>query len=214
VPAFLRTEILPCAASVKFTLYSVQAMNAIIRSGDSAMDAGNFQLAQSSYGLAADYIQYTNSAQAQHLRTLAATAAGRVLGVDRPLEQGNSRPSAAFKDRVRQFQSEQGLEATGELDAPTRDSIGRMKLQGTEVVVAPIADAFPSTSSPEPASESEPAASAAATAAAAQPEVPTNKLIESRIRASEALRVPASPETAELARVNRSRAATKVGGNK
>jgi hypothetical protein len=203
VPGFLLTEILPCAPRVEFTLYSVQTMNAIINTGDFAMGSGNFQIAQSNYGLAADRIQYSDPERAQKLRGLAATAAGRLLGVDRPLDSTNTRPSVEFSDRVRAFQSEHGLEATGELDSATRDSIGRIQVRGKEIVVPPAA-----------ATESSAIAPAAAAAVDAAPAVSSTTLIDPHLRASEALKVPASQDSAAIERASRNRAMTKAGSNK
>lgn len=186
VAAFLRTDIVECARTVEFVLYAVQVMNAIIREGDDAMTAGNLQVAQAKYGFAADRIQYANPARARELRELSTIAAGRVLGVDQPLDPGSSAPSLEFKDRIRKFQSDTGLAATGELDGATRDSIRRMELRNDAVVVPPAArdggQTLPVT-------------------AVRPDEKPV--LNQARINASDAVRVEASPETARIIHANR-----------
>ena len=92
------------------------------------------------------------------------------------------------------FQKQNGIGATGNLDARTRESIGRMQLRGDAVVVPPAA----STSS-------SPASSAAASAAPALVVTPQTltPAVEVRVSPAEMLATPASPQTAAMIRANR-----------
>jgi hypothetical protein len=194
VAAFLRGPAQECAGRVEFMLYSTQATLQFIKRGDDASKGGDLLVAQSNYGMAADRLQFAEPEKARQLRVLSTVAAGRALGVDQPVQGqgGAERPTTEFKDRVRVFQKENGIEATGELDARTRDSIGRMQLRGGAVVVPAAA-----SSSLSPAGDA-----AAAPALVVTPQAVT-PAVEVRVSAQEILATPASPQTAAMIRANR-----------
>jgi hypothetical protein len=176
-----------CSPLVEFMLLSTRTTFEIMRRGDVASEAGNFTLAQSNYGIAADRLAYAKPAESRRLRVLSTVAAGRVLGVTRPVKgaDGKEQPTVEFKDRVRVFQRENGIEETGELDARTRESIGRMQLRGADVVVPPAAAV---THRPD------------ATAVSPQEPAPAIAL---HLNPTQMLAVPASPETAAIIHANR-----------
>lgn len=194
-----------CSPRLKFMLLSTRQTFEYMRRGDDASAAGNFTLAQSNYGIAADRLAYAKPAESKRLRVLSQVTAGRALGVTKPVEGagGNERPTVEFKDRVRVFQRENGIEETGELDSRTRESIGRMQLRGAEVVVPPAAAAAPKATLNPAVVAASPAIAAAATATAPAPP------IEVHFSAVEMLAVPASPEQAAVIRANR-RAASRA----
>jgi len=197
VAAFLRGPTQDCAERVEFMLYSTQATLQFIKRGDDASRGGDLLVAQSNYGTAADRLQFAEPEKARQLRVLSTVAAGRALGVTQPVQggDGRERPSAEFKDRVRVFQKQNGIEATGDLDARTRDSIGRMQLRGGAVVVPPAA----SSGALGPASA---AAAAAAPALVVTPQTVT-PAVEVRVTSAEMLATPASPKTAAMIHANR-----------
>ena len=198
VAAFLRGPTQVCAERVEFMLYSTQATLQFIKRGDDASQGGDLLVAQSNYGTAADRLQFAQPEKARQLRVLSTVAAGRALGVDQPVQGagGSEQPTAEFKDRVRVFQKQNGIDATGELDSRTRESIGRMQLRGDTVVVPPAASgAF----SPAGA-----AVVAAAPALVVTPQAVTPAL-EVRLSASELLATPSSPKTAAMIHANRVR---------
>jgi hypothetical protein len=196
VAAFLRGPTQNCAERVEFMLYSTQATLQFIKRGDDASRGGDLLVAQSNYGTAADRLQFAEPDKARQLRVLSTVAAGRALGVTQPVQGagGNEQPSPEFKERVRVFQKQNGIEATGDLDARTRESIGRMQLRGGAVVVPPAA----STATVGPAS-------AAAPALVVTPEAVT-PAVEVRVSAVEMLATPASPQTAAMIHANRASA--------
>jgi hypothetical protein len=196
VAAFLRGPTQDCAERVEFMLYSTQATLQFIKRGDDATAGGDLLVAQSNYGTAADRLQYAEPEKARQLRVLSTVAAGRALGVTQPVQGagGSEQPTSAFKDRVRVFQRENGIEATGDLDARTRESIGRMQLRGGAVVVPPAA-----SSGLSPASA---AAVAAAPALVVTPQAAT-PVVEVHRTSVEMLAVPSSPQTAAMIRANR-----------
>jgi len=199
VAAFLRGPTQDCAERVEFMLFSTQATLQFIKRGDDASKGGDLLVAQSNYGTAADRLQYAEPAKARQLRVLSTVAAGRALGVTQPVQGagGSEQPSPEFKDRVRVFQKQNGIEATGDLDARTRESIGRMQLRGGAVVVPPAA----STGAVSPASA---AAVAAAPALVVTPQAVT-PAVEVRMSTVEVLATPASPQTAAMIHANRAR---------
>ncbi len=199
VAAFLRGPTQECAERVEFMLYSTQATLQFIKRGDDASRGGDLLVAQSNYGTAADRLQYAEPDKARQLRVLSTVAAGRALGVVEPVQgaDGHERPSAEFKDRVRVFQKQNGIEATGELDARTRDSIGRMQLRGGTVVVPPIA----SGGALSPASA---AALSASPALVVTPQEVTPAL-EVHVSTMEMLATPASSKTAAMIHANRAK---------
>jgi hypothetical protein len=196
VAAFLRGPTQDCAERVEFMLYSTQATLQFIKRGDDASAGGDLLVAQSNYGTAADRLQYAEPEKARQLRVLSTVAAGRALGVTQPVQglEGSEKPSVEFKDRVRVFQRANGIEATGDLDARTRESIGRMQLRGGAVVVPPAA-----SSGLSPASA---AAAAAAPALVVTPQAAT-PAVEVRVTSQELLATPVSPQTATMIRANR-----------
>jgi hypothetical protein len=198
VAAFLRGPTQDCAERVEFMLFSTQATLQFIKRGDDASRGGDLLVAQSNYGTAADRLQYAEPDKARQLRVLSTVAAGRALGVTQPVQGagGSEQPTSEFKDRVREFQQQNGLEATGDLDARTRESIGRMQLRGGAVVVPRAASGALS-----PASA---AAVAAAPALVVTPQTVT-PAVEVRVSAAELLAVPASPQSAAVIRANRAR---------
>jgi hypothetical protein len=204
VAAFLRGPTQDCAERVEFMLYSTQATLQFIKRGEDASKGGDLLVAQSNYGTAADRLQYAEPAKARQLRVLSTVAAGRALGVTQPVQGagGSEQPSPEFRDRVRLFQKQNGIEATGDLDARTRESIGRMQLRGGAVVVPPAA----STGAVSPASA---AAVAAAPALVVTPQAVT-PAVEVRMSTVEILATPASPQTAALIHANRMKAAAAV----
>jgi hypothetical protein len=181
-----------CSTRLEFTVLSTLTTFNLMKSGDEASAAGDFTLAQSNYGLAADRLAYAKPAEARRLRVLSTVAAGRVLGVTKPVNgvDGREQPTEEFKDRVRGFQRDNGIEETGELDARTRESIGRMRLRGAEVVVPPAAAVD---------GRIDAAVVTAATPAPQEP-VPT---ITVNLNATQMLAAPASPETAAIIHANR-----------
>ncbi len=187
-----------CAARVEFMLLSTLATLQFMKRGDDAAAAGDLLAAQSNYGIAADRLEYAKPEQARRLRVLSTVAAGRALGVTQPVQGagGSEQPSVEFKDRVRLFQKENGIRETGELDARTRESIGRMQLRGAEVVVPPTANGAMS-----------PANAAAVSAASALVVTPqaTTPAVEVRVTSTEMLALPASPQTVEIIHANRAR---------
>ena len=199
VAAFLRGPTQDCAERVEFMLYSTQATLQFIKRGDDASHGGDLLVAQSNYGTAADRLQYADPDKARQLRVLSTVAAGRALGVTQPVEGagGSEQPTPEFKDRVRVFQKQNGIEATGDLDARTRESIGRMQLRGGAVVVPPAAtsSAFSSSSA---------VVAAAAPALVVTPQAVT-PAVEVRVSAVEMLATPASPQTAAMIHANRVR---------
>ena len=199
VAAFLRGPTQDCATRVEFMLYSTQATLQFIKRGDDASAGGDLLVAQSNYGIAADRLQYAKPEQAQRFRVLSTVAAGRALGVTQPVQGagGAEQPTVEFKDRVRQFQKENGIKETGELDARTRESIGRMRLRGNEVVVPPTASTGTMTA----------VTAATVTAGPALAVTPQTAIpaIEVRVNAAEMLVLPASPQTAEIIHANRAR---------
>lgn len=199
VAAFLRGPTQECAERVEFMLFSTQATLQFIKRGDDASKGGDLLVAQSNYGTAADRLQYAEPAKARQLRVLSTVAAGRALGVTQPVQGagGSEQPSPEFKDRVRVFQRQNGIEATGDLDARTRESIGRMQLRGGAVVVPPAA----SSGAVSPASA---AAVAAAPALVVTPQAVT-PAVEVRMSTVEVLATPASPQTAAMIHANRAR---------
>jgi len=199
VANFLRGPTQGCAARVEFMLFSTQATLQFMKRGNDATAAGDLLVAQANYGIAADRLQYAKPEESRRLRVLSQVAAGRALGVTQPVQGANGveQPTAEFKDRVRQFQREQGIRETGELDARTRESIGRMQLRGREVVVPPAAE----NSATTPANA---AAVAAAPALAVTPQAVT-PAIEVRVKTVEMLALPASPQTTEIIHANRAR---------
>ena len=196
VAAFLRGPTQDCAERVEFMLYSTQATLQFIKRGDDASKGGDLLVAQSNYGTAADRLQYAEPEKARQLRVLSTVAAGRALGVEQPVQGagGSEQPTSEFKDRVRTFQKQNGIEATGNLDARTRESIGRMQLRGDAVVVPPAA-----STSFSPASA---AAVAAAPALVVTPQTLT-PTVEVRVTPAEMLSTPASPQSAAMIRANR-----------
>jgi len=200
VAAFLRGPTQDCAARVEFMLYSTQATLQIMKRGDDASAAGDLLVAQSNYGIAADRLQYARPEEARRLRVLSTVAAGRALGVTQPVQGagGAEQPTVEFKDRVRLFQKENGIKETGELDARTRESISRMQLRGSEVVVPP-------TTGNGANSPANAAAVAAPPALAVTPQAAI-PAIEVRVKTAEMLSLPASPQTAEIIHANRTRA--------
>jgi hypothetical protein len=197
VAAFLRGPTQECAERVEFMLYSTQATLQFIKRGDDASHGGDLLVAQSNYGTAADRLQFAEPEKARQLRVLATVAAGRALGVAQPVQGagGNEQPTSELKDRVRVFQRENGIEATGELDSRTRESIGRMQLRGGAVVVPPAA----SSNALNPASA---VATAAAPALVVTPQAVT-PAVEVRVSTAEMLATPASPKTAAMIQANR-----------
>jgi hypothetical protein len=187
-----------CSTRIQFRLLSTRQTFEYMRRGDDASAAGDFTLAQSNYGIAADRLAYAKPAESKRLRVLSQITAGRALGVTRPVEGagGNEQPTAEFKDRVRVFQRENGIEQTGELDSRTRESIGRMRLRGADVVVPPAAATTPEATVNPAAVVVAPAGAAAAVPVAAPP-------LEAHISTVEMLAIPASPEQAEVIRANR-----------
>jgi hypothetical protein len=196
VAAFLRGPTQDCAERVEFMLYSTQATLQFIKRGDDASRGGDLLVAQSNYGTAADRLQYAEPDKAQQLRVLSTVAAGRALGVTQPVQGagGSEQPSPEFKDRVRVFQQENGIEASGDLDARTRESIGRMQLRGGAVVVPPAA-----STGLGPASA---AATAPALVVTPQAVTPT---VEVRMTRAEIMATPASPQTAAMIRANKAK---------
>jgi len=196
VAAFLRGPTQECAARVEFMLYSTQATLQFIKRGDDASKGGDLLVAQSNYGTAADRLQYAEPEKARQLRVLSTVAAGRALGVEQPVQGagGSEQPTPEFTDRVRTFQKQNGIEATGKLDARTRESIGRMQLRGDVVVVPPAASSSLSPSSA--------AVVAAAPALVVTPQTLT-PAVEVRVSAAEMMATPASPQTAAMIRANR-----------
>jgi hypothetical protein len=184
-----------CNTRLEFTVLSTLTTFNLMKSGDEASAAGNFTLAQSNYGLAADRLAYAKPSEARRLRMLSTVAAGRVLGVTQPVKgvDGNEQPTVEFKDRVRVFQRDNGIEETGELDARTRESIGRMRLRGAEVIVPPAAAVHPQ---------------ADAVAVSPQEAAPT---IAVHLNTTQLLAVPASPETAAIIHANRKKALHAAG---
>lgn len=201
VAAFLRGPTQECAARVEFMMFSTQATLQFIKRGDDASAGGDLLVAQSNYGTAADRLQYAEPEKAQRLRVLSTVAAGRALGVTQPVQGdgGAEQPTVEFKDRVRVFQKANGLRETGELDARTRESIGRMQLRGKDVVVPPAA----SSSALTPANA---AAAAAAPALVVTPQAVT-PAIEVRMSTQQMMAIPASPQTAAMIHANRAKAA-------
>ncbi|HEU4781110.1 MAG TPA: peptidoglycan-binding domain-containing protein [Steroidobacteraceae bacterium] len=197
VAAFLRGPTQDCAERVEFMLYSTQATLQFIKRGDDASAGGDLLVAQSNYGTAADRLQYAEPEKSRRLRVLSTVAAGRALGVTQPVQgtDGREQPTTEFQERVRVFQRQNGIEATGDLDARTRESIGRMRLRGGAVVVPPAA----SSGSLGPASA---AAVAAAPALVITPQAVT-PAVEVRVTAVQMLAAPASPQTAAMIHVNR-----------
>jgi hypothetical protein len=184
-----------CSARLEFTVLSTLTTFKLMKSGDDASAAGNFTLAQSNYGLAADRLAYAKPEEARRLRVLSTVAAGRVLGVTQPVKgaDGKEQPTVEFKDRVRVFQRDNGIEATGELDARTRESIGRMELRGPDVVVPPAAAVTPAAGS---------TTFATAEVSAAVPAQPATAFTVN-VSAAQLLAAPASPETAAMIHANR-----------
>jgi hypothetical protein len=196
VAAFLRGPTQECAERVEFMLYSTQATLQFIKRGDDASRGGDLLVAQSNYGTAADRLQFAEPDKARQLRVLSTIAAGRALRVTQPVQgaDGSEQPTGEFKDRVRVFQKQNGIEATGDLDARTRESIGRMQLRGGAVVVPPSA----SSGGLSPAS-------AASPALVVTPQAVT-PAVEVRMSTAEILATPASPQTAAMIHANRARA--------
>ena len=128
VPDFLRAAPQPCAATITFRLHGTRATLALIQLADNATRTGDLLVAQANYGLAAERLQYANPDEARHLRVLAATAAGRILGVQNPTTSidGQETISSEVADRLRTFQREAQLPQTGELDSATREAISKM----------------------------------------------------------------------------------------
>lgn len=176
-----------CATRVEFLLLSTGTTFAYVTRGDQESAAGNFMSSQLSYGIAADRLSYAKPEQSRRLRVLSQVAAGRALGVNRPVEgiDGKEKPTVELNERVRVFQKENGIPENGELDAPTRDAIGRMKLRGGNVVIPPAASA----------------AAAAAVAVAAEAPPP----LEMQFSTVQMLAIPAAPVTAEIIRANRTK---------
>jgi len=199
VAAFLRGPTQACAERVEFMLYSTQATLQFIKRGDDASRGGDLLVAQSNYGTAADRLQFAEPEKARQLRVLSTVAAGRALGVTQPVQGsgGREQPTAEFKDRVRVFQRQNGIEATGDLDSRTRESIGRMQLRGGAVVVPPTA----STGALSPASA---ATLSASPALVVTPQAVT-PAVEVRVSTVEMLATPASPQTAAMIHANRAR---------
>jgi hypothetical protein len=197
VAAFLRGPTQDCAERVEFMLYSTQATLQIIKRGDDASAGGDLLVAQSNYGTAADRLQFAEPEKARQLRVLSTVAAGRALGVEQPVQGGggSERPSPEFKDRVRVFQRENGIEATGDLDARTRESIGRMQLRGGAVVVPPAT----SSGGLSPANA---AAVAAAPALVVTPQAAT-PAVQVHMTTVTMLAVPSSPQTAAMIHANK-----------
>ena len=196
VAAFLRGPTQDCAQRVEFMLYSTQATLQFIKRGDDASRGGDLLVAQSNYGTAADRLQFAEPEKARQLRVLSTVAAGRALGVEQPVQGagGSEQPTPEFTDRVRVFQKQNGIEATGELDARTRDSIRRMQLRGDAVVVPPAAlSAF---------SPANAAAVAAAPALVVTPQAVT-PAVEVQVSPAELLATPSSPKTAAMIHANR-----------
>jgi hypothetical protein len=199
VAAFLRGPTQACAERVEFMLYSTQATLQFIKRGDDASRGGDLLVAQSNYGTAADRLQFAEPEKARQLRVLSTVAAGRALGVTQPVQgsDGREQPTAEFKDRVRVFQKQNGIEATGDLDSRTRESIRRMQLREGTVVVPPTA----STGALSPASA---AALSASPALVVTPQAVT-PAVEVRVSTVEMLAAPASPQTAAMIRANRAK---------
>lgn len=199
VAAFLRGPMQECASVVEFMLYSTQATLQFIKRGDDASAGGDLLVAQSNYGTAADRLQFAEPEKARRLRVLSTVAAGRALGVTRPVQGdgGAEQPTVEFKDRVRLFQKENGLKETGELDPRTRESIGRMQLRGRNVVVPPAA----SSGALSPATA---ASMVAASTLVVTPQAVT-PAIEVRMSTTRMLAIPASPQTAAMIHVNRAK---------
>jgi hypothetical protein len=197
VAAFLRGPTQDCAERVEFMLYSTQATLQFIKRGDDASRGGDLLVAQSNYGTAADRLQYAEPAKSRQLRVLSTVAAGRALGVTKPVQGagGSEQPTAEFKDRVRVFQKENGIEASGDLDARTRESIGRMQLRGGAVVVPPAA----MSGAAGPAN----AAAVAATPALVVTPQAVTPAVEVHMSTVEMLAMPASPQSAAMIHANR-----------
>ena len=201
VAAFLRGPTQDCAERVEFMLYSTQATLQFIKRGEDASRGGDLLVAQSNYGTAADRLQYADPTKSRQLRVLSTVAAGRALGVTQPVESsgGREQPTPAFKDRVRVFQRQNGIEPTGDLDARTRESIGRMQMRGDAVVVPPAVS---------PGAFSPATAAAAAPALVVTPQAATPAL-EIHVSTAEMLATPASPQTAVMIHANRLHAVAK-----
>jgi hypothetical protein len=204
VAAFLRGPTQECAERVEFMLYSTQATLQFIKRGDDASAGGDLLVAQSNYGTAADRLQYAEPEKARQLRVLSTVAAGRALGVTQPVQGagGSEQPSPEFKDRVRVFQEQNGIEATGELDARTRESIGRMQLREGAVIVPPAASA----GALSPASA---ASLAAAPALVVTPQAGT-PAVEVHVTSAQLLATPASPQTAAMIHANKTKSKAAV----
>ena len=205
---FRQGKLVDCSPRLAFVMYSVMRTLNISREGQDALDSGNLLLAQERLGLAADRYEFTEPVEARRLRLMSTAAAGRLLGVTNPIDSQGAQPvpSEELRQRVRAFQAEHDLQATGELDAPTRSAISRMQLRGADVVVPPAAGvqkldaplADPRATMPA----SEAAISAAAAAATAQVPAPAPDL---RTSVQQVMVAPASPDNAAIIHGNHSK---------
>jgi peptidoglycan hydrolase-like protein with peptidoglycan-binding domain len=211
---FRQGKLVDCAPRLDFVMYSVQRTFNISREGQQALDRGDLLLAQERLGLAADRYEFTAPAQARRLRLMSTAAAGRLLGVADPIDSQGAQPvpSEELRQRVRAFQAEHALQATGELDARTRAALSRMQLRGADVVVPP-ATQVPRSGAPladpratVPASEAALPAAAAAGAASIQEPAP-----DLRTSVQQVMAAPASADDAAIIRGNRLKAQQMQG---
>ena len=197
--AFLRGPTQVCSGRVEFMLYSTQATLQFIKRGDDASRGGDLQVAQSNYGTAAERLQYAEPAKARQLRVLSMVAAGRLLGVSQSVQgpDGSEEPTTEFTDRLREFQKQNGIGTTGDLDARTREFIGRMQIRGDVIVVPPVASG--------PLSPASATAVAAAPALVVTPQAIT-PVVEVRVSTAEMQAAPVSPKSAAIIQANTSKA--------
>ena len=149
IPNYQETDPQACAAEITFRLYSTKTTVELIRLGDASTNSGDLVAAQAHYGLAAERLKYADPVESRHLKSLAATAAARVLGIATssvPVGSGDT-TSPALAKRFVEFQKQSGIPATGELDGPTRAAITK------ESPGAPLrlAQAAPATEAAVPA---------------------------------------------------------------
>jgi hypothetical protein len=124
-PAYLQMSPRPCAATIEFELSSAQAMMAVVVRADTLMTTGDFAKAQVYYSLAASRLQYSQPAEALTLQNKAHIAAGRALQIAKPTVQINNEEkfTEETKNKLRAFQSKNGLSQTGILDSPTQTAL-------------------------------------------------------------------------------------------
>ncbi len=187
-----------CKPRVVFTMLSVKRTFEFQKRGEDALQQGDLLLAQKDLGTAADRLQFDRPEEARTLRLKSTAIAGRLLGVEHPIDASGTAPeaSADFHQRVSEFQKLNHLPATGELNAETRIAISRMKIQGAQVVVPPTAQAG--------AAESAVATSPQVSAAESAVPAPVNTLpAKASMSLQETLKQPASPENAQIIHVNK-----------